>query len=555
MSPQCSLNKEESRKPVISPAAVCQGLLRYGVFACSAFAAVALSIISIVCTAVFPVVGDERLSFFSLWGDGTKIVLGGILFAVAILALLFFVWKHSPSWNQCVFLVAALLVSGAVGLIWVVQQQAFTSAFPDSYRLIQFAREASTGDWSSFTDSSSITSIADIPDDAHLYFSQYPFQSGVFLFFYGIFVLFGDMGVVALQIVNVISNLVILGCLYDASRLVSDDVRVRSMTLVMAALFLPLTLSASLPYGNSLGFALGSVYLVVNLRALRSSSPRTKMLFIAASLPILCAAVIIKSTISLFAIAVVLAWAHHALSSRTLISTGALLASVLVLFCSSFSCDIPVALLEQKVGYSFGDGMPKTSWFAIGLSESSNLEDQAGWWDPEAIVIHSEANGDVDEQSEAARSTISESLMKFVLDPAYAISFFTRKVASEWAEPTFGSLYYSALSQRADGSLFNPAEVLGDKGLSLLVIFLDGIQIVIFLAAAMRMVCLLLNRGCELGSPEFFLVTLFFVGAGCYLLWEAKSVYLLPFFLWLIPFACNGIRVMILGCRAENAPR
>lgn len=526
---------------------LCGKLIRTGVVACSALAATAIALISIVSSAVFPVTGDEHLSLYTVWGDGAEMVLFGAFLALVVSALIYLVWKYSLAWNQRVLVAVMLSLAGIVGIIWVAQQQAVTSSFPDSARLIEFAREASAGDWSSFIDSRHIERISEIPDDAHLYFKQYPFQSGVFLYFYLVFRLFGDRGVIALQLINVISNLIMLCCVYCSSCILSEDKRVRSMTLMISALFLPLTLSASLPYGNSLGFALGSTFIYLNLRAIHSPSTSERVALIFVSLPLLCLAAIIKSTITLFAIASIISWLYALLRERRGATAAMLAASVATLLVANAACGLPIAILEHKVGYSFGEGMPKTSWFAIGLSESTHLEEQPGWWDFEALQIFSETNGDIEEQSAAAKESIANCLRGYASDPLGALSFFTRKVATEWAEPTFGSLYYSASNQQGDGTFFDPDEALGELGVDAIVVAMDGLQIVVYAACAVRLLYLLFRPSTRLGVEEFLLISVFFVGAGCYLLWEAKSVYLMPFFVWLIPLACNTIRMVILG--------
>lgn len=471
-------------------------------------------------------------------GWGLPLLLASLAAGLLLLCLLCALAGRLRSWNERVALVVAVALTGALGLWWVLIQGAHLNLFPDSYRLLTYAIEASSGDWSSFTDSAAVTSLAEIPQDAHLYFTQYPYQSGAFLVFFLVCRLFPGDPTLALLVINVLSNEVSLVCLYALGRLLLRSAGGRAALLALLVLCLPLWLSAALPYGNCLGLAAGALFLVLQARALSLGRDRTRerLAWVGASLVPLCAVMVVKSTFVLLGIAAVIAWVVRGMRERVVLPVALACAVVLV---ANAAGGVPARVLEGRVGLSFGEGMPKTSWMVIGLTDSRDTG-SAGWWDAEAWEIMLQTKGDMDLQSQESLRRIGTRLSEFAADPAGAAAFFAEKLSTEWCDPTFESLYYSGLNVREDGTPFDPYAALGVDypALGALVPW-DGYQSVVYLGALLGFVRLL-RRGDE-SVAGTLLAAVFLAGFGCYLLWEAKGIYTLPFFFMLAPVAAYGV--------------
>lgn len=94
---------------------------------------------------------------------------------------------------------------------------------------------------------------------------------------------------------------------------------------------------------------------------------------------------------------------------------------------------------------------------------------------------------------------------------------------------------------------------------TVLTFLLDGYQ-TLTLAAALGALAQVRRRwgidhGCAgLGEEvALLLAATFFVGFGCYLLWEAKSVYLLPFACILLPLSAAGLDAVLAWLKARVA--
>ena len=121
-------------------------------------------------------------------------------------------------------------------------------------------------------------------------------------------------------------------------------------------------------------------------------------------------------------------------------------------------------------------------------------------------------------------------------NPGTLSSFLSRKLERKWAEPTYQSIMYLKYNTNAEGE---PADVgLLSSGPSLT--FLDGLQSAIYIGAVLEAVRMLRERRSEDGDVPFMLCCAVMAGFACYLLWEAKSVYILPFVTLMTPLAAAG---------------
>ncbi len=68
-----------------------------------------------------------------------------------------------------------------------------------------------------------------------------------------------------------------------------------------------------------------------------------------------------------------------------------------------------------------------------------------GWWSGFALESQIRNEGDVAAQAEEAKDAIDQAVTRFASDPAYAAWFFSKKLGTEWLDPTFQSLYIASI--------------------------------------------------------------------------------------------------------------
>ncbi len=119
-------------------------------------------------------------------------------------------------------------------------------------------------------------------------------------------------------------------------------------------------------------------------------------------------------------------------------------------------------------------------------------------------------------------TSLRPTVLAFAKHPGYAVRFFAVKLATEWADPTYQSLYYLSMCGNAAGVRVNPADTSTPLGAasSVLIDVLDGYQTVTFAAALGAVVpaCRRWRRGGVRNAAVLLLAAVFFTGFGCYLL-------------------------------------
>lgn len=506
-----------------------------------------LGVLSLCVTGFFPEVHGEAQVISTLLDAGHLPAMAlGLVCAVGVVALLVVVWRHADGVDERVLLAAAVALTALAQVAWILVQHTADCGFPDSHQLVMHASLAAQGDFDTFLPPPPSTGAPD--PAAHAYFASYPFQAGVFFVFLGMFKVFGVGNVLSLQLLNVVANEVTLVCVVALGRTFLEGARSRVTLVVLLCLCAPLFVSCSLPYGNSLGLALGCIFLVLQARALRETVGMRRIAFAAASLVPLAFALMVKSTILLFGIAALIAWLVEAFRSHAL---PALLVTVAVVLVANMASALPTRALESMAQSSFGEGMSKTLWIAMGLRDDNPLE-LPGWWSHWAFDVFNGTQGDPAAEKQAALDSISASLARFASDPGYAVRFFATKTESEWCEPTYQSFYYASLDQDADGNLFDPyaGRVVGRID-SAVTVALDGYQLVVYAGAFAGVVSLVRSRRRD--AAALLSVACVFVGFGCYLLWEAKSIYVLPFVVVMLPLAAYGLDAVMRRASRDTA--
>lgn len=468
----------------------------------------------------------------------------GFFVSAAALAGLYLV---ADKVDERVLVAVVLAGTTAFGLFVVLTTQAAGHGFPDAQSLITYASLAVEGKWDTFLPGSS--ALAPAVPSANQYFSWYPFQFGCFVCFLCVFRAFGAGNVMALELLNVVANEVTIASLVGITWSATSSRRARNMVSVLLGAFLPLVLSAALPYGNVMGFSLVCLFLLAQVRSLASQGGRS-FTWQALSFVPLTLGLAIKSTYILVALGACATWLVLSLVKGR---WRELVAAVLVVVVAHSLAGMPLRVFEERTGYGFGDGIPTASWIEIGLTPSDETGGQPGWWDHAALKDWEASQGDSHRCGELAKEGIGEALRDFSQDPSYACSFFVEKLATEWAEPTYQTLMYLKCNTKVvDGTwTFTDISWLDTEALNG---YLDGIQTVVYLGALAEAIWLLGRRG-EIATGEgetrcalaISLMTFSGVAMGfaCYVVWEAKSFYLLPFVILMIPLsACGHVHLL-----------
>lgn len=500
----------------------------------------------------------QSMSIRTWLGADTRLDLAlGLVGAIVVLALCRLAWScgrmlDGPSATRAL-VVGTLLFQ----LLVILALQTRDTYWGDSWMVSDFVDEALAG---------GVTSLFRGPYrtlfyDARLYFSCYPFQATFFWLLYGLRLAFGDLAFMAFQVLSALSTSLGVWALMSLVGSLTSSAGARRVAWVLVALCLPMYWLSTFLYGNAMGCGLALAFLAMQARAMGGRG-RAAAGWCAGSLVPLALALCVKATFVLFAIGAVLAWLVVALCRGR---AWGLVGCVAVVACAHALSGLPFsALRAASGGYEFGEPLTTLNHIELGLRMGAGefyvsvdggvYEYAPGGWSNHANAVWQVSGENADVQNEVATHELAADVLGFASHPLSAARFFAVKLATEWADPTYQSLYYLSMCGNAAGARVNPADESASLGIACarLTNLLDGYQTVTFAAALGLLVLACRRWGSGQDGPAplevrasratvLLLAAVFFTGFGCYLLWEAKAVYVLPFAIAVIPLASTGL--------------
>lgn len=459
-------------------------------------------------------------------------MLFGLAMAAIVALILWLIRNASEHLDERLLTLVSLLFMTSMSCYFVLSTPHASQGFPDSSSLIAYASQHVQGDFSAFQPYAPSLQV-DVPS-AYAYFSWYPFQAGAFYYFVVVFRVFGAGNILALEGMNIVANILAFFGLVGASRMMLTAKSARLLLVALISLFLPFSLSATFPYGNSMGFGLVCLFLWAQVAALRSESKTKTICLQLASLVILTLSLIIKPTFKLVALGACLCWLIVALKRMRYQGLACIL---LVTLIANYLGGLPITWLEERYNVHVGPGLPTISWIEIGLTETDGATRKPGMWDATAIRQFISFDRDTQLVGEAASKSIMNQLSQFADRPSYALWFFAIKLSEEWAEPSFQSIMYTHIHYDMQG---NPANTTLLESAPVIA-YMDGYQLVVMVGAFIGSIEIFRRRKTGEGEPFLLFVCCVGIGFACYVLWEAKPVYLMPFFVLLMPVASYGL--------------
>ena len=548
-----------------------------------------LFVVGLACTAVpssaVPGSGYSELEAFLTWrpDDGLFEQAAGLMIACVLASITV---RARGSLGKLPMRRVGLLCSVAAfvfQIIWIWVLRTDICTYDDSQALMVGAQAIVEGNYAAFDFDLGASGIQDgkayysalrASYNPGMYFHLYPFQAGGLLWVSLLVAVFGEGCYSVIQVLNAFANsasVVVLGLI---ARDLFEDSRVTNMTLCLSASFLPMLFLCEFAYGNTIGATFALLFVLFIIRALKCTELHGIVIFLIISVAFLICSVIFKPTFKLFGLVLLAVSLFYALlQKRALPVLLMVLGGVLAFKIPDIACGI----VEHMVGRSFGDGIPMVSWIAMGLRSDSTAG--PGWWSYYPTDVFVACQGDGARQSAVMWSEITSSMNRFLSHPVEAVQFFGQKIASEWADPSYQSLYYAANHAVSEngraGTIVQEhlvqstvaAKVLYGKLNWTFIRLLDGYQLVVYTGffAGLLFVTHSVNERTHKNTPSrkpktaectsqhddqdgeselvvhAAIVICILLGFFVYVLWEAKSVYVLPFATLLLPYAALGL--------------
>lgn len=355
------------------------------------------------------------------------------------------------------------------------------------------------------------------------YLDMYPQQLGYVGYLQILLRCFGQNNIYAVQICNCIfiSGIVfgICECINELTE--QNHIRVAGSLFLLP--LLPVYLLSSWVYGD----IPGTFFVFAFFALLLKFCKRWKWYTGVAAVACLCFAVLLRKNalVMLIAAAIVLAvfwWKQR--------NGVVLLTLVLVVVCPLVSVEATEKYYEAKSGYEIEGGLPSVMWIAMGMLENGSTP---GWFNNFSVPVYYEAEGNREAAAEAAKQEISKQFTYFAEHPAYAVSFYKRKICTQWNDPFYNANTCIAVDEGVTPKGISAFLIDHEEGVRRV---LAGYQFVTYLGALLYCIRVATHKKLE---ENVFLVV-FFGGFLFSILWEANSRYVLPYMLMLLPVAVQG---------------
>lgn len=433
-----------------------------------------------------------------------------VMFVLTFLCLFFFKKRKieiSERMKRRIFAIWIIIL-----LLWVLITQMIPVG--DMESVLSAASQVAVGNFSAFEPAG--------------YGHYYANQWGIIFLMSRVLMLAGQNNYLIFQFINILFLLLIAISMMHIVSLLFNSKATTQITLVLFLLFIPLPFYVTMVYGNIPGLGLSLFALWMLMEFLKK--PTTKGVLLGSFAMGL--AILIKQNYLIFLIAMLLILLVNFLKLRNIKT----LVFIVILLVSYKTMDYGVEqYIEQYSEVQKEDTIPKTAWIAMGLQDGDRAP---GWFNGYNVQSFALAEFNAKECDKIVRENISISLENFAYEKDYAIDFFSKKIATQWIDPTFQSFWRHAVDSyyTIDPAEFVHSITFGNV-FDVLLVGMNFIQTFVYFGV----LCYLFFCIKNIQTEELTLLVVFLGGFLFHIIWEGKATYTLSFFVCLIPYAAKGI--------------
>lgn len=468
--------------------------------------------------------------------DNDVIVLNlGLILLSALAFIVMMRQRFSLSALNTRFIITVMLaVTTVVSAAWVLMVRSVTGS--DAAILLSTARDAALDQYGSFYKSYDYYAN-------YSYYLFYPFQLGYVFFAEILYRIFGtgssDM---LFQVPNVIAvDFIYLGVVMITHRVFKRRA-VTNMTAIALTVCLQPMFMTTFTYGILIGlaFSIWSVYYTIRYMQ------ENKLLCAGIAAVLISLAVVFKYNNMIVLAALCIALILHTIGTKRFLALAA--AAVMVIGGVGLQ-KLVILGYSQRSGVKLETQVSQVLFAYMGVGESKMAP---GWYSGLAMftlrdAALNSASGKLDQDAvkaadETAWKGIGERLST-LSKKGELVDYYKKKLFSQFNEPSFESVWISQVRKHdiPEGEEL-PSIVksvyTGGFG-TILDRWFNYYDMMIYIGFAAGMVFMILKRK---ANPVSVILPLTVLGGVLYhMLFEAKSQYILPYFIMLIPFAMYGL--------------
>lgn len=366
------------------------------------------------------------------------------------------------------------------------------------------------------------------------YLELYPQQLTLAYMYSFVFNLFGT-SVQMLQCLNVVANIFTVLAIGLITKQLSKQYKVNLVkTVILSMTFISLPLLSIFIYGDfiSMPMNLFAVYYIMKY------SMENKKKYALFSAMFMGMAYILRMNNLIYILAIIV-YMILDLLELTEKKAKEVLEKVIILLLfiaiSILPATIMKTMLQAKLGYSKDKIFPTTGFIYMGMEESKRAN---GWYNEEIASI---SRKDIELSKQEYKKGIINRVKYFIAHPIEMTKFYIVKTASMWTENTYSAIWYNqtfAFNKTQEEKL--QRKWLDEKVIGIREPIILYQKALILILAIGTLLFILKNRNNQT-KEVLLLITIFIGGFLFHTLWEAKSRYIIPYILILIPVAAISI--------------
>lgn len=374
------------------------------------------------------------------------------------------------------------------------------------------------------------------------YYYMHPLQFGCVLGMEFIIRLIDNGEAITFQMINSGFITAIVALIYYLTKKIYGDIKVSQNVYLLSGALLVLPLYSVVVYGNIFGL----FFSLVAVCFLFKFYEHYKVRYIFLMTISMMIAIMFKSNYEIVLIAILISLFIELIKKFKVKVLVAMIALII-----GFSATYPIiyTIVEKRSGIEVNEGIPMITYIAMAMLKPYSRN--SGWYHDSINVetIYPGNNFDEEKTIEASKEIIINRLKEFYHAPKMMIKFYQDKICSTWIEPAFQTLWWSEPLEVFDGQPEEYKEYILNNELligilhgeehKVLIRFLDIMQITIFTMSMISVIASFKNKAYD--NKNFILLITFLGGFLFHILWETKSIYVVPFYIMLLPSAADGI--------------
>ena len=212
----------------------------------------------------------------------------------------------------------------------------------------------------------------------------------------------------------------------------------------------------------------------------------------------------------------------------------------IVTLCAVLNSSV-IRFYELRSGREINDGMPAICHVVMGLQEGPMGNGYYNGYNFDTYV--NRAGYDKDLAYELASADLDARIKEFKANPGYALKFFMTKIGSQWLSSDFDCYHFTCGAYYERWGIVE--SLFSGRLYKVTRFFMDKYSFVVYALAAVGVIGLF-RRGRSGKVPEIpvlvYILPLALIGGFIFhTVWEGAGRYVLPYFVYLMPFAGKGM--------------